>query len=86
MIVLSQKSVIPFKNTFPTDTKLYRAMTTKPSDLAKYREEEKMKNGITPVINDKKEPETPKLSRFEENMKAANIQYLDLDDMDDEFF
>ena len=32
--------ILPFVDHFPKDIELYRILTTKPSDLAKYREEE----------------------------------------------
>lgn len=38
-LLINSPTIIPFINKFPQDTQLYRAMTTKPSDIAKYRAE-----------------------------------------------
>lgn len=36
-LLINSPNIIPFVNKFPTDTELYKAMTTKPSDLINYR-------------------------------------------------
>lgn len=38
-LLINSPTIIPFINKFPQDTQLYRAMTTKPSDIAKYKAE-----------------------------------------------
>ena len=38
-LLINTPNIIPFVNKFPKDTELYKAMTTKPSDLAEYRKE-----------------------------------------------
>lgn len=44
-LLINKPNIIPFVNKFPRDTELYKAMTTKPSDLIEYRKEkEKNKN------------------------------------------
>lgn len=42
-LLIAASSIIPFINRFPTDTQLYRVMTTKPADLIKYRKEKEEK-------------------------------------------
>ena len=38
LLIANQKNIIPFINKFPENTDLYKAMTTKPSDVKAYKE------------------------------------------------
>lgn len=38
-LLINSPNIIPFVNKFPKDTHLYRAMTTKPADIAEYKKE-----------------------------------------------
>lgn len=43
LLIANQKNIIPFINKFPEDTALYKAMTTKPSDIKAYKIEQQKK-------------------------------------------
>ena len=79
LLVVSQNIIVPFKDDFPQDTQLYRVMTTKPQDIAKYQKEEeerqmREKHGIPKRDkNGEKIPEKKQereLTRYEKSIRA----------------
>ena len=72
-LICCQNAIVPFKDEFPQNTKLYRVMTTKPSDIAKYKQEEEERklreNGRFIKKDEEKKPEK-ELTRYEKSIMA----------------
>ena len=71
-LICCQNSIVPFKDEFPQNTQLYRAMTTKPSDIAKYKQEALEKENVNKMTtkNNVEKKSEKELTRYEKSILA----------------